>query len=164
MALAPCTGGSNAPNKKTKRLLNIPKLEDANLAGGRDGSCLSEAVFSRLKRPRMHFDPHRGRPNSHRKLGKMQGDSAKSLAVAGLGVIGRDRYGVFPLRGKILNVAWTAWTLSLWPFSFGGEGCHICSDYEQCRDRQHHQDHWPGVPRPIRFSPEFRGPRRTITP
>ena len=33
-----------------------------------------------------------------------EGDSAKSLAVAGLGVIGRDRYGVFPLRGKVLNV------------------------------------------------------------
>lgn len=24
--------------------------------------------------------------------------------MAGLGVIGRDRYGVFPLRGKMLNV------------------------------------------------------------
>lgn len=33
-----------------------------------------------------------------------EGDSAKSLAVAGLGVIGRDHYGVFPLRGKMLNV------------------------------------------------------------
>ena len=33
-----------------------------------------------------------------------EGDSAKSLAVSGLGVIGRDRYGVFPLRGKLLNV------------------------------------------------------------
>ena len=33
-----------------------------------------------------------------------EGDSAKSLAVAGLSVIGRDNYGVFPLRGKLLNV------------------------------------------------------------
>lgn len=33
-----------------------------------------------------------------------EGDSAKTLAVAGLGVIGRDYYGVFPLRGKLLNV------------------------------------------------------------
>jgi len=33
-----------------------------------------------------------------------EGDSAKTLAVAGLGVIGRDFYGVFPLRGKLLNV------------------------------------------------------------
>lgn len=33
-----------------------------------------------------------------------EGDSAKTLAVAGLAVIGRDRYGVYPLRGKMLNV------------------------------------------------------------
>ncbi|CAE7561257.1 top2 [Symbiodinium natans] len=71
-------GGSSAPNKKTKRLLNIPKLEDANLAGSRDGRECTLILT--------------------------EGDSAKSLAVAGLGVIGRDRYGVFPLRGKILNV------------------------------------------------------------
>jgi DNA topoisomerase II len=33
-----------------------------------------------------------------------EGDSAKTLAVSGLGVVGRDSYGVFPLRGKLLNV------------------------------------------------------------
>ena len=33
-----------------------------------------------------------------------EGDSAKALAVAGLDVVGRDQYGVFPLRGKLLNV------------------------------------------------------------
>lgn len=33
-----------------------------------------------------------------------EGDSAKSLAVSGLAVIGRDKYGIFPLRGKLLNV------------------------------------------------------------
>lgn len=33
-----------------------------------------------------------------------EGDSAKSLALAGIDVIGRDRYGVFPLKGKFLNV------------------------------------------------------------
>ena len=33
-----------------------------------------------------------------------EGDSAKTLAVAGLGIVGRDRYGVYPLRGKLLNV------------------------------------------------------------
>jgi DNA topoisomerase-2 len=32
------------------------------------------------------------------------GDSAKALAVSGLGVVGRDHYGVFPLKGKVLNV------------------------------------------------------------
>lgn len=33
-----------------------------------------------------------------------EGDSAKALAEAGLGVVGRDNFGVFPLRGKLLNV------------------------------------------------------------
>ena len=33
-----------------------------------------------------------------------EGDSAKSLAMAGIEVVGRDYYGVFPLRGKLLNV------------------------------------------------------------
>lgn len=33
-----------------------------------------------------------------------EGDSAKTLALAGIEVVGRDRYGVFPLRGKFLNV------------------------------------------------------------
>ena len=33
-----------------------------------------------------------------------EGDSAAALAIAGLTVVGRDRYGVFPLKGKPLNV------------------------------------------------------------
>ncbi|AGE49563.1 DNA topoisomerase II [Acanthocystis turfacea Chlorella virus Can0610SP] len=33
-----------------------------------------------------------------------EGDSAATLATAGLAVVGRDRYGIFPLRGKLLNV------------------------------------------------------------
>uniref|UniRef100_A0A6B2KWU8 DNA topoisomerase 2 n=1 Tax=Arcella intermedia TaxID=1963864 RepID=A0A6B2KWU8_9EUKA len=33
-----------------------------------------------------------------------EGDSAKSLAVSGLGVIGRDYFGIYALRGKLLNV------------------------------------------------------------
>ena len=32
-----------------------------------------------------------------------EGDSAKTLAVSGLSVVGRDKWGVFPLRGKLLN-------------------------------------------------------------
>lgn len=64
--------------KKTSKLKGIAKLEDANDAGTR---------------------------NSRRcTLILTEGDSAKTLAVAGLGVIGRDLYGVFPLRGKLLNV------------------------------------------------------------
>jgi DNA topoisomerase-2 len=33
-----------------------------------------------------------------------EGDSAKALAVAGFEIVGREKYGVLPLRGKILNV------------------------------------------------------------
>ena len=33
-----------------------------------------------------------------------EGDSAKTFAVSGLAVVGRERYGVFPLKGKLLNV------------------------------------------------------------
>lgn len=33
------------------------------------------------------------------------GDSAKAFAVSGLEVLGRDRFGVFPIRGKLINVA-----------------------------------------------------------
>jgi DNA topoisomerase-2 len=63
---------------KGKRVLGIPKLEDANDAGGKHASECTLILT--------------------------EGDSAKALAVAGLGVVGRDRYGVFPLRGKLLNV------------------------------------------------------------
>lgn len=43
--------------------------------------------------------------NSHRAfLFLTEGDSAKSFAVAGFSIIGNVEYGVFPLRGKLLNV------------------------------------------------------------
>ena len=63
---------------KMSKVKGIPKLDDANNAGTKDSiNCT---------------------------LILTEGDSAKTLAVAGLGVLGRDRYGVFPLRGKMLNV------------------------------------------------------------
>jgi len=63
---------------KTTRVKGIPKLEDANWAGTkRSGQCT---------------------------LILTEGDSAKALAVSGLAVVGRDKYGVFPLKGKLLNV------------------------------------------------------------
>eukprot|EP01061_Rhynchopus_euleeides_P000146 TRINITY_DN1009_c3_g2_i2.p1 TRINITY_DN1009_c3_g2~~TRINITY_DN1009_c3_g2_i2.p1 ORF type:complete len:1162 (+),score=354.72 TRINITY_DN1009_c3_g2_i2:219-3704(+) len=34
-----------------------------------------------------------------------EGDSAKSLAVAGLSVVGRKHYGVLPLSGKVMNIS-----------------------------------------------------------
>eukprot|EP01053_Blabericola_migrator_P012266 Blabericola_migrator_1__12265@NODE_765_length_6607_cov_284_868043_g545_i0_p1_GENE_NODE_765_length_6607_cov_284_868043_g545_i0NODE_765_length_6607_cov_284_868043_g545_i0_p1_ORF_typecomplete_len1470_score322_53DNA_topoisoIV/PF00521_20/2_4e122TOPRIM_C/PF16898_5/6_7e50DNA_gyraseB/PF00204_25/6_8e38Toprim/PF01751_22/5_6e18HATPase_c/PF02518_26/6_2e09HATPase_c_3/PF13589_6/0_0021LOR/PF04525_12/0_67LOR/PF04525_12/7_1e02_NODE_765_length_6607_cov_284_868043_g545_i016186027 len=67
-------GGS----KGRDRILGIPKLEDANEAGGRRAlECT---------------------------LILTEGDSAKTSCLAGLSVVGRDKYGVFPLRGKLLNV------------------------------------------------------------
>ena len=33
-----------------------------------------------------------------------EGDSAKTLAVSGIRVVGKDYYGVYPLKGKLLNV------------------------------------------------------------
>ena len=47
-----------------------------------------------------------GTKNSHKcTLILTEGDSAKSMAIAGLSVIGRENYGVFPLKGKLLNVS-----------------------------------------------------------
>ncbi|RWS31537.1 DNA topoisomerase 2-beta-like protein [Leptotrombidium deliense] len=63
---------------KQSKLKNIPKLDDANDAGKKNSIDCTLILT--------------------------EGDSAKSLVIAGLGVVGRDRYGVFPLRGKMLNV------------------------------------------------------------
>ncbi|KAK1937919.1 DNA topoisomerase 2 [Phytophthora citrophthora] len=68
-------GGSSG---KRSRLTGIPKLDDANHAGtAKSKDCT---------------------------LILTEGDSAKTVAVGGLAVVGRDYYGVFPLRGKMLNV------------------------------------------------------------
>ena len=58
--------------------MDNPKLTDANKAGTKDGH--------------------------HCTLILTEGDSAKGLAVAGRAVVGPDLFGVYPLRGKLLNV------------------------------------------------------------
>ncbi|GKB44248.1 DNA topoisomerase 2, partial [Tanacetum coccineum] len=58
--------------------LNIPKLEDAYYAA----TTSSEKCTLILT----------------------QGNSAKAFAMSGLSVVGQDYYGVFPLKGKLLNV------------------------------------------------------------
>ena len=63
---------------KRSRISGITKLDDANNAGTRNASKCTLILT--------------------------EGDSAKSLAVSGLSVVGRDNFGVFPLRGKLLNV------------------------------------------------------------
>ena len=64
--------------KKTSSIRGVEKLDDANKAGS------SESLKCTLI--------------------LTEGDSAKALAIAGLSVVGRDYFGVFPLRGKVLNV------------------------------------------------------------
>ncbi|XP_058196759.1 DNA topoisomerase 2-like isoform X1 [Rhododendron vialii] len=63
---------------KRKRITGIPKLEDANDAGGENSNKCTLILT--------------------------EGDSAKALAMAGISEVGRNHYGVFPLRGKLLNV------------------------------------------------------------
>ena len=63
---------------RKSKITGIPKLDDANKAGTVHSKDCTLIVT--------------------------EGDSAKTLAVAGLSVVGRDHYGVFPLRGKCKNV------------------------------------------------------------
>lgn len=63
---------------KVGRLIDVPKLIDAEQAGKRNSAKCG--------------------------LFLTEGDSAKAFAVSGLAVIGSKFYGVFPLRGKLLNV------------------------------------------------------------
>ena len=64
--------------RKSMSVRGIPKLTDANKAGGKNAkNCI---------------------------LILTEGDSAKTTAIAGLSEVGRDLYGVYPLRGKVLNV------------------------------------------------------------
>jgi DNA gyrase/topoisomerase IV subunit B len=67
---------------KKARVAGIPKLDDANLAGGPKSSDCTLILT--------------------------EGDSAKAQAVSGLTVVGRDRYGAFPLRGKFPNAEKTS--------------------------------------------------------
>ena len=67
---------SKTDGKKVSRL-NIPKLDDANKAGTNESNKCTLILT--------------------------EGDSAKTTAISGLTIVGRDYYGVFPLRGKLLN-------------------------------------------------------------
>ncbi|CAK9439862.1 uncharacterized protein LODBEIA_P39620 [Lodderomyces beijingensis] len=67
-----------ADGSKKSRIKNQVNLVDANKAGTKDGLKCTLILT--------------------------EGLSALNLAVAGLSVIGRDYYGCFPLRGKLLNV------------------------------------------------------------
>ena len=72
------TVSSKTDGKKVASVRNIPKLDDAHWAGTRK--------------------------SKETRLILTEGDSAKAFATTGVQVIGRDRYGIFPLKGKLLNV------------------------------------------------------------
>lgn len=63
---------------KQRKITGIAKLDDANCAGTAKGKDCTLILT--------------------------EGDSAKALAMSGVSVVGRDLYGVFPLKGKLLNV------------------------------------------------------------
>ena len=65
------------PRALRRKNVKVDKLQDAILAGGKHSSDCTLILT--------------------------EGDSAKTFAMSGLGIIGHDRYGVFPLRGKALN-------------------------------------------------------------
>ena len=69
---------SKTDGKKNGNLHDITKLVDAKDAGTRNSSKCNLFVT--------------------------EGDSAKAFVISGLSVIGGERYGVFPLKGKMLNV------------------------------------------------------------
>lgn len=62
---------------KKSATVNVPKLVDAVWAGGAKSAQTS--------------------------LFLVEGDSARTFAVSGLSVLGHDKYGVFPLKGKPIN-------------------------------------------------------------
>jgi DNA topoisomerase II len=66
----------NSGSKRSN--INIPKLEDATWAGtSKSSQCV---------------------------LFLTEGDSAKTFAMSGLSVVKREKYGVYPLKGKVMNV------------------------------------------------------------
>lgn len=75
-ALTTAQKSLNASSKSSS--ISIPKLDDAHNAG--TSKSLDTTLFL------------------------VEGDSAKTMVSAGQSVIGRKNYGVFPLKGKLLNV------------------------------------------------------------
>ena len=65
--------------KQQNRIKGLPKLEDAIWAGKKNKCKECTLILT-------------------------EGDSAKAMAMAGMAIVGRQKYGVIPLKGKILNV------------------------------------------------------------
>ena len=108
------------PKSKFGKLFDIPDKFIANLAktdiydkiqlqaAYKDSQLLSKTDGSKKKK--VKINKYSGANKAGTKLAKectiifTEGDSAKTMAISGLAEVGRDFYGVYPLRGKILNV------------------------------------------------------------
>lgn len=67
---------SGVASKKSS--INVPNLDDANWAGTKKSNQCTLILT--------------------------EGNSAKTFAISGLSIIGRDKFGIFPLKGKVLNI------------------------------------------------------------
>lgn len=72
------TGLNKTDGKKVTKIKGLPKLEDALKAGTKDSEKCTLMIT--------------------------EGDSAKKYAIHGLRITGQKYYGVFPIKGKLLNV------------------------------------------------------------
>ena len=70
--------GKQLSKRLEQRKLHISKLYDANKAGTKDAASCT-CIFT-------------------------EGDSALTMALSGMSIVGRDKFGAFPLKGKLLNV------------------------------------------------------------
>ena len=69
--------GAKTDGRKTRRITDVPKLDDAELAGGAKSHLCTLLL--------------------------VEGDSAKTGVIAGMSSEDRKHLGVFPLRGKLIN-------------------------------------------------------------
>mmetsp|Transcript_30499 Transcript_30499/g.55283 ORF Transcript_30499/g.55283 Transcript_30499/m.55283 type:complete len:1464 (+) Transcript_30499:28-4419(+) len=90
-----------------KRVAELGVLDAALQAVMANEKKQLQKVFSAAPRPsvaKLEDARDAGKQNVNCTLIVTEGDSAKALAMAALAKIGRETYGVFPLKGKPLNV------------------------------------------------------------
>jgi len=83
-----------------EKIINQANFKDNQLLTKTDGAKKKKVKVDKL------CDANKAGSNESKKctLILTEGDSAKTMAISGLAEVGRDYYGVYPLRGKILNV------------------------------------------------------------
>jgi DNA topoisomerase-2 len=83
-----------------EKIIDQANYKDNQLLTKTDGAKKKKVKVDKL------CDANKAGSNESKKctLILTEGDSAKTMAISGLAEVGRDYYGVYPLRGKILNV------------------------------------------------------------